>query len=352
VTLARVLTQHSVAQWHPATLGARTAHTRESLLLAEAAGERQVCAYAAYFGFHMALETANLELAEALLAKLRSHAEQLRQPTLEWLEAVATIKRDMIVGSPKDVEQRGMIAHVVGRQTGQPDAEVWLLGHLFVARLLLGTLGEGEPNLRELYDEPGSAPPVGPEYTPNRSSLLIVSAAKSALHGEVGAPENARGHFELVMRALDDVPMDYARLGILVLAAIACFHLQDAAAADRLHPLVAPYAEHFVSTGAMWLGSVGHHVGVLEAVMGRFDDADERFVVADEAYARLAARAWQTRCRLDRASVLLQRGGARDVERARELSEAALTAARELDLGAIAARAAALSARAMAGIDR
>jgi hypothetical protein len=90
-----------------------------------------------------------------------------------------------------------------------------------------------------------------------------------------------------------------------------------------------------ICTGVSWVGSVAHYVGILEAVLGRFDDADASLADAEAAHARVPAPAWLARTRLERARILLARGGPGDSDRARELLGKALDAARRYGLSSV-----------------
>ena len=348
-TLARVLTQVSVAQVKPGTLTTRIAQLQEARELADVTGDRLLAAQASYFGFNAALDCGDLARARALLEHLELLAEQLGQPLIAWYVAIAYPRLHMIVGSPKDGERLALGAYELGQRAGQPDALVFLLAHVYVLRLLQGTLAEGEPNLANMFASPGSSPLVGPEFTPSRSVPLLVAASMSAIHCEVGRLEDGRRHFELVMDEVTALPNDYSTLGILASAAIACGHLRDSTSARQLHDLLEPFADQFVmagATGAFWLGAVRHHLAVLCATIDRPDDADAHFSAAERSYVQLASRPWLARCYVDWASALLERGGAGDPERASDLLAQALAIARELELIGVQKRAAALARRA------
>ncbi|MGH2941931.1 MAG: hypothetical protein ACRDLN_04040 [Solirubrobacteraceae bacterium] len=70
------------------------------------------------------------------------------------------------------------------------------------------------------------------------------------------------------------------------------------------------------------------------------DDADELFEAAEHEYTRLGAATWLARCRLDHASLLLERARATDAQRASGLIAGAFATARELDLRGVTLRAA------------
>ena len=344
-TLAEVLTQHAIAQWRPDTLVARTAHMRESLLLADAAGARLVGAHAAHTGCHMAMESGDFERADALLARLASHTAQLRQPILEWFHAIALAKRCVIVGSPQDAERLAFAAFAVGQRAEQPDALMWLISQLFVARLVGGTLDEGEPNLPLLFGIPGSAPPAGPEITPSRSLPRLVSAATSVVMCEVGRPEDARAHFDLVTAELSDLTPDYSMLAILSSLAIACAHLREREVATRRAR--APRAVRGTVRALRRVVAGGGRCTISPCSRRRRRASTPRTSAlreAERAYTRLAAVAWVARCRVDWARMLLERGVGDDTERASALAAGALATAHELDLRKVAERATGLLA--------
>jgi DNA-binding SARP family transcriptional activator len=342
-TLARVLTQRSLAQTNPRTLAARNDDLFEAWQLADRVGERQLAAHAAYFGSHAALAAGDLERADRLLESLETLVEQLGQPIVAWYGAIARGKRCVLGSDPQEAERLAFGAYEIGERAAQPDALVWFLGQIFAARFLQGTLDAGEPHLPTLFAEPGSAPDVGPEFTPSRSIPLLFGAGMSALFCEVGRVEDGRVHFELLMDELADPPNDYATLPILAYAAVACAHLRDARRAEQLYALLEPYGEQFVDTSASWFGAVVHQLALLSATMGRHDDADAHFAAAERAYERLAAHAWLARCRLDWAVALLARAGGADSQRADALLGQVLATARELGLSAIEERALARS---------
>ena len=349
-TLARVLTQHVVAGFSPSTLVTRAAHVREASRLATAAGELSLASQAAKFGFNTALETGDVARARQLLDELGTLAKQLGQPMIDWYHAGALATLETVTASPKEAEARALAAYEIAQRAGQPDALMFFVGHLYAARLLSGTLDEGEPNLPTLFDPPGSGPVAGPEFTPSRSLRLLIGAAMSVVLCEVGRPEHGRRHFDLLMDEVTrDPPNDYSTLVTLASAAMACAHLRDAGRAPQLHDLLSPFAAQFVTTGAtgaIWLGSVRHHLAGLSATMGKAGDADGHFAEAARAYEVMGATGWLIRCRLDWASTLLHRGAGGDAEHACALIARASAAARALGLGAVEARAAVLARRA------
>jgi DNA-binding SARP family transcriptional activator len=346
-TLARVIIQRVVAQWNPSTLTDRRGALPEALQLAEGSGHPLLAAQAAYLASRAAVEIGDLDRAERMLARLGDLVDQLRQLTIEWYAAIERAKLGVITSSPKEAERLASVAYEIGRRAGQPDATVWFLGHVFAARFVQGTLEGGDPDLTRLFEEAGSSPLVGPEFTPSRSIPLMVTAGISATLCEIGRVEDGSEHFEVLMEELTDLPNDYSTLALLAHAAVACTHLRDAPRAERLYVALEPYRAQFVSTGASWFGAVVHYLALLCATIGRPADADAQFTDAVRAYESLGAEAWLGRCRLDWAAALIDRGNAEPGQLGALLDEA-LATARRLGLPAIERRVGALRTKAAA----
>jgi hypothetical protein len=90
------------------------------------------------------------------------------------------------------------------------------------------------------------------------------------------------------------------------------------------------------------MGSVSQYLAMLTTTLGRFSEADERFAAAAETHARIGAPTWLAQTRLEWARMLLTRDDGDYTAPARELLGQALTTARELGLGNVERRAAAL----------
>ena len=70
----------------------------------------------------------------------------------------------------------------------------------------------------------------------------------------------------------------------------------------------------------------------MAGALRRWEDAERHFEAAVAMNARLRARPWLARTRLDYARMLLARGWGGDEQRARALSAAALTECHELGM--------------------
>ena len=89
--------------------------------------------------------------------------------------------------------------------------------------------------------------------------------------------------------------------------------------------------------GATW--SVSHVLGRICSLLGRDDEADQRFRAGLEMHEHLGHDQFAARTRIDWAQMLLQRGGEGDHERALELVRGALEVAERRGYAAAERRA-------------
>lgn len=138
------------------------------------------------------------------------------------------------------------------------------------------------------------------------------------------------------------VPFDLYWLLAMTNWAVVAAHLGATAHAERLAAVLRPYARQAVPLITLPTPSVAHHLGLLSTTLGHYDEAETWFAAAAATHERLRAPHWLARTILERARMLLARRAAGDAERARELLGQALATARELGLGNVERRAAAL----------
>ncbi len=308
-TLSLVLTQSCVAQWTPAqTPAERQASLREAEELADRVNDPLLAGHAAYLGAHAAMNTCDLDEADRLMARLHEAAEALKQPFMRWIYMLARAKRCCISGPSEEAERLAFAALDIGQRGGQPDAMIWFLGQIVAARFVNGTLHRGDPHMPSLISTPGASVPSSPEISPSRSQPLLIGSGMSFILCEVGRFEEARAHFDWVMRdGLHDLPPDYQTFTIPVYASLACAQLGDQVRAKRLHELLEPHRDRAVTTGAGWFGTMAHYLGLMAATMGRRDEAQADFASAQRTYETLGAKPWLARLEKDRSIVPLAR---------------------------------------------
>jgi tetratricopeptide (TPR) repeat protein len=109
--------------------------------------------------------------------------------------------------------------------------------------------------------------------------------------------------------------------------------------AGRLYELVLPYAGHNATMGlATFLGAADHWLGVLAAAAGRFEAARAHLEAALERHQAMGSRPFTALTEESLGHLLTVGGPTADQDRAAALTASALSTARELGLGAIAAR--------------
>ncbi len=116
--------------------------------------------------------------------------------------------------------------------------------------------------------------------------------------------------------------------------------LGDVERSRQIRDLIAPYREHSAVLGvAAFLGAVPHHCGVLNGVLGEWDDAVADLEIGLERHRAISARPWVALSQIELARVLAARDGPGDAARAAKLAAEAAAVADELDLGAVKTRA-------------
>jgi hypothetical protein len=113
----------------------------------------------------------------------------------------------------------------------------------------------------------------------------------------------------------------------------ACALLGDAVAAGRLYRLLLPYRGWHLAAGPMvYLGAGDHHLGMLAATAGRWNEAERHLLAAMAAHRRLGARPWLMLSRQAYAGMLRGRGHRDDLRRAAVFDAATGAAAGQLGM--------------------
>lgn len=205
--------------------------------------------------------------------------------------------------------------------SGQPDALLFSACERFQISFERGRLGE----VVELLSDAVARYPEVP----------CLRAMLALCYCEVGRLEEARPLFGLLAADGFSHPMDNLWLRSLADCAAVCAVFADTGAARRLHELLEPYADRMVAMAAAISGSVTHHLGVLETVLGRLEEAEVHFAAAAATHGRVGAQPWLARTRLEWARMLLGSRQPGKVGRARELLDQALGTAVDLGLGGV-----------------
>jgi|GEM_PF-363782 len=327
--LSRVLSLRFVTLWMPETLEERLANSDENVAAARRTGDPVAEFHAVHWRAAAFVEAGRLGDAHRDVEHEAALAERLGQPTMRWLATYDRGNLEIITGSLAEAEQHAHEALQIATLSAQPDALSFFTSQLTNIRYEQGRLAELQPLIAQVVaDNPG---------IPAFRAVLALACCEGDLDDEARrllAHETSTSFSEL--------PPDVTWLPGLAIYAEVAAHLQDAAAAEVLYGLLAPWAGQVVYSGISAWGCVDHHLGAVAGVIGRFAEAEEHLRQAAELNVALRAPIWVARTELATARLLLARDGPQDRERGRALLERAAAAAQRLGSATLARRAAGL----------
>jgi class 3 adenylate cyclase len=170
-------------------------------------------------------------------------------------------------------------------------------------------------------------------------------AALVVVYLDLDEPDRAREWFDRLASAdFTDIPKDQQWIVTLMLAAHAARRLGDARRAAMIYDILQPYAKRQVTVGFAFLceGSAALSLGEAAATVGRWDDAERHFEGALSFDERTGTPPWLARTQYEYASMLHERGGPGDDDKAVALVNHALATAEELGMAKYVERALAL----------
>ena len=322
-TLCYVLGARSMPIWAPETLAERVACTAESVRLADGLGDPLARFHALHWRGVALVQTGEMEELRRVVRRQHDLAGRLGEPSARWLALYDEATVAAIGGRLADAEVLASEALEIATDSGQPDALSLYASQLTNIRYEQGRLAELQPMIAETAsDHPG---------IPSFRALLALAYMEGELPFEAAELLAAERPGEL--------PRDMTWLACVVLWALVCASVGDAARAESLSALLRPYSDQVVYTGISAWGDVDHALGRLATVAGRHDDAALHLGRSISRYTAIGAPVWLARATLDEASLLLAREGPGDRERARELLQRAQADARRLGAGGIERRA-------------
>jgi tetratricopeptide (TPR) repeat protein len=264
-------------------------------------------------------EVCDMAQADAALVTCTRLAEELGQPVLRWQASYLRINRAWSTGRFSEIESLCDETRRLGAATGQPDHLGHSLGPLAMLRAVQGRFDEAAEAWRAVYRQLPRAPAF---------SMLMASAL-----AESGEVDEARSIVAPLARAgFSTIHDDYMRLVALCFLGRASVRLGETSYVEELYGLLARHPSAIVMAQTVWLGPVSHELGLLATALGRHDDADGHFAAAAAVQERIEARGTLVFTRLEWARMLLRRGRAEDLRRARALLEAAKLGAAEAGL--------------------
>ncbi len=194
----------------------------------------------------------------------------------------------------------------------------------------------------------GELEPMATRAVEQQPTSMVYRALLALINCGLAVSRKARAEFELLaVRGFADIPHDNTFLACASALAQICAELQDQRRARQLFDILSPYADLNVVFGPLCTyGSVARYLGMLAAVMGRFQEGEALYEKALAFNERINARPYFAYTQTDYAAMLLRRGSQRDIARALELLASASEIAEAIGMKALAQRILTLKQRA------
>jgi len=324
--------------WPSADPEAHLAIADEMITIATQLGDRRGLMFSGGNRMFDLAEMGRVEEARSANERMHALALEMRWPELVHRAMASDVGFLLMEGRFAEAATTMEQALVYAREHAFGQVPVFTLGvQSFNLGHLQGRLEESEPRLRALVQQ-----------YPRQSFIRCMLAFAQS---ETGREEEARQEFAELAQD------DFAGLlqGVNGLPAIqqlseTCATLGDAQRAAVLYKLLSPYSGQNIVAPYMiaMTGSASRQLGMMAAVMGRYDHAERHFEDALAFDQKMNARPWVAHDQYNYAKMLLARAAPGDRDRALALLQAALATAEELGMAKIIERGLALKAQAQA----
>ena len=286
---------------------------------------------AAQWRYTAAVQLGETDEMERAIERAREVGKEVGRPALRGVPAYYASSRYQFYGQLEQAEASALQAAAVGHESGQPDALMIVGVQLFAIRSEQGRLAElAELVERRVAETPG---------------LPTLQATLAFMYTELGRLDEAKAIFDRA--AADDfasLPFDIGWINGMARYADIAARLGSVGPAAEIYEKLHPYRDRIVTSVFTVSGSVQRPLGVLAATLGRWDAAEQHFAAAAEIHERLGAKLFLARTWMNWGRALLARGEVADVQRARELLQRAAELARQHGGGAVERDAEALLA--------
>ena len=309
----------------PEMLDVRLENTEEMLALAAELGDQELAFLARNCRFHCFLELCDGAGVDAETTAMTDLAERIQQPFYRWHAVCLQVIRATLDGRMEDAERLALEALQIARlRHSEYAAYVYEYAELVAIRWAQGRLDVYWPQVAD----------HGERYlwVPRWRDAL---AAAERGDGGAAATEIARH----AGRDFADLRRDGLWLIGLSSLAQACVLVGDRPRARTIYELLLPFADrNAVSLTQQPHGPVAMRLGMLAAMLERWDEADQHFETALARCELLGARAIRSRVLIEQAAALLASPREGDPGRAAALLEEARRIAEELELSGLLQR--------------
>ena len=303
-------------------LGARTVE------LATVTGQPIAAVLGRVWRIDAAYALADIEAADAEIARLAQLAESTRLPLARWHLLRQQASRAALAGQLAVARDRSEQARQLAVRI--QDLSGAGISYSFAAWLavLRGDAAELQPDFFEVMADAPAMPIVRASHALGLFAAAPDRRGAGRLRDAAPAACGAGQGHPYVRRARAAVEPD--------------IEFRDAETAQATYDLFRPHLGHggLIGSGLVALqGSLHWPLGLLAALLGRTEQALDHFASAQAVHTRLGARPLVALTRLDTAAVLRERGTRDDLAQARELARQAAAEARRLDMPGPAFRA-------------
>jgi len=340
-TLTYALGAQHQALWVPEALGRRLEAATELVTIAKSTGDRRMELEGRLWRLADLLELGDTPRFDAEIEVYARLAEELNRPVDLAFATAMKGRRALMDGRFEEAERLIRQAYALRQRARFPRAEFLYHAQLRFLLWEQGRQEELEESQKILLEF------VGARHRTAFRFWFETSLAQD--HIIFGRKEEARAEFERVL-ATDpaDLPRGPFWIPMLVCLSEVCAFLGDARQAERLYPVLLPYADHNVLlvTGTPYLGSASHYLGLLATTMARWQEAQAHFESALAFNRKLGARVLVAHTEYRYAQMLLRRGKPGERERALDLLDRTGHTAEQLGMRPLQEQVSALAAAA------
>lgn len=330
-TLTRVLDAVWIALWEPGNPEERLTLATEMLGLAEEASDRARSHQGHRWRMIALLEMGDIEAARREFETQVRIAHELRQPAQLENVGVVSVMWALFEGRFADAEGLLNEALAIAERAHDQAAP-----EQFGAQKL--ALLKEQSKLHEIE-------PVIKAFVQRYPAVPAWRCVLAYVYSQLEQESEARTEFErLAEHDFVCLPRDFTWLMSMSLLCEVCSFLNDRRSATVLHRELLPFATRNIVMGyaLVCAGSVSRNLGILASTMRRWRAAERHFQDGLAMNERMGARPWAAWTRYDHARMLIDHAKPGDKKRAAGLLDQALKNARELNMIALARRAASL----------
>jgi eukaryotic-like serine/threonine-protein kinase len=307
------------ATFVPDQVDVRLANAAEMVQVATARGNDEMAFMARHARLHCCLELCDLPGVDVELAAMIEIGERIREPFYLWANAVLRATRTIVDGRLQEAERLAREALAIG-SLRESEYVVYTFEHSHMV-----TIRWGQGRMHEVGDK---------IRIHGEQHQLIARWRNAFLAADVGDHAAAREEVERhAQNGFTDLPRNGLWIIHLCSLAEACVLLGDKERAAQIYELLSPYADrNAIAISSMTYGPVALRLGMIDALLERWHEANKHFELAMELCERLGARAIAARVLYEGAKMLVAKGQAGDLNAASARLSEAERICRELDL--------------------